>query len=689
MVYLVGIIILIQLFNLQIVNGAEYRETSNTKLTREAKIEAARGSILDRSGNVLVSTEMEFSLEMYKAKTDDEQLNNSILLMTTILENNGDSYVDTFPISIDPFEYHFESEEELAKWKEKYDIPETASAEEAFYLFRDKYNINSEDVKQIRQILAIRYAISTIGYSTTRSIEISDKISRESAVQLQENSQNLTGINIVVEPTRIYHQGNLASHIIGYASRIRKENEDEFKKNGDEHKYDVDDKVGQTGIEKTFEEYLRGEDGEKQIDMSVDGTVTGEYTSKEAIGGANIVLTIDANLQRIAENALASNIENIRNGSLGEAVPAEGGAVVAVNVKTGEILAMASNPDYDPSIFYNGISQEQLNEYNNNPYHPLYSKAFQSTYAPGSTYKMITAIAALETGVTNTKEKINDNGPYYGITDSNVKAPACWYYNDYGRGHGPLNISQAIQKSCNYFFFEVSTRMGIDNIVKYAKYFGLGSKTGVEIVGERSGTLAQRSVAEEKGEVWSAAQTAYAAIGQGYNSFTPLQMAKYLAMIANGGHKLDITIIKNIIQSNGTQVSRSEIDEFVNKKLGLTNDESGDLQISDETMKTVLEGMRSVTEGEGGTAYSTFKDFSISVGGKTGSAEAGRRTDGWFVGFAPYEDPEIAVVVMVENGKHGFYTAEVVKEIIYEYFGMNTQAVTEDMSASVETESFR
>ena len=229
-VYLIGIIILITLFNLQIVNGAEYRETSNTKLAREATIEAARGSILDRSGNVLVSTEMDFSLEMYKSKTDDAQLNSSISLMTAILERNGNSYVDTFPIKIEPFEYNFNSAEELNEWKTKYKIPEAASAEEAFYLFRDKYSIQSEDVKEIRRILAIRYAITTIGYSTTRSIEISDKISRESAVQLQENSQNLTGVNIVVEPIRTYHTGNLASHIIGYMGRISDKNKDEFEK---------------------------------------------------------------------------------------------------------------------------------------------------------------------------------------------------------------------------------------------------------------------------------------------------------------------------------------------------------------------------------------------------------------------------------------------------------------------------
>ena len=455
------------------------------------------------------------------------------------------------------------------------------------------------------------------------------------------------------------------------------------------YEYEVDDKVGQTGIEKTFEEYLRGKDGIKQIDMAVDGTTTAEYVAQEATAGSDIVLTIDANLQRVAEESLERNIERIRNGELGDPAPAEGGAAVVINVKTGDVLAMASYPDYEPGLFYNGISTQKYKEYNENPYHPLSSKAMQGAYAPGSIFKMVTAIAALETGVTDSREKINDNGPYYGIVTGDTKDPACWYYNDYGRGHGYLNIAQAIQKSCNYFFFEVSQRMGIDNLEKYARYFGLGSKTGIEIVGENSGTLATREVAQQKKQVWSAAQTAYASIGQGFNSFTPLQMCKYLAMVANGGNKLDISIVKSVIKSNGTQVSKNEIDEFINNKLGLTNEKTEDLKISDETMHTVLEGMRSVTEGEGGTAYTTFKDFSISVGGKTGSAEAGRRTDGWFAGFAPYDDPEIAVVVMVENGHHGFYTAEIVKEVIYEYFGMNVVSVTEDMSASVETESFR
>ena len=688
-VYLIGIIILIRLFNLQIVNGAEYRDNSNNRLTREASIEAARGSILDRSGNVLVSTEMKFSLEMYKSKTDDAQLNDSILLMTNILENNGNSYVDTFPISIDPFEFHFESEEKLLEWKKEYKIPETASAEEAFYLFRDKYNINSENIKEIRQVLAIRYAITTIGYSTTRSIQISNEISRNAAVQLQENSQNLTGVNVVVEPTRVYHQGTLASHIIGYASRITQNNIDQFKAEGDTHEYEVDDKVGQTGIEKVFENYLRGEDGIKQIDMSVDGTVTGEYTSQEAIGGANVALTIDANLQRIAEDSLERNIMKIREGGFGDSYEAKTGAVVVTNVNTGEILAMASYPDYEVGLFYDGISSQKYNEYKDAG--AFYNRAAQGTYPPGSIYKMITAIAGLETGNVTIQETINDNGPFY-VTDdpTYTKHPKCWYFNSYGRGHGRLNVVGAIMKSCNYYFYEVSNRIGVETLAEFARYFGFGKKTGIEI-SESIGTVPERSLVDRN---WSKADTASASIGQGVDTGTPVQMAKYISMIANGGHPIDLTLVKSVIRSNGTQVSQTELDEYEAKKLGRTIDKTEDKNISQETINAIHEGMRSVAEEEGGTAYSVFKDFAIELGGKTGSAEMTSSKDSrdvyaWFAGFAPYDNPELAVVVMVEKGGHGYYTGEVVRDIMTEYFGTNIQEVVEDMSASIEIESFR
>ena len=352
---------------------------------------------------------------------------------------------------------------------------------------------------------------------------------------------------------------------------------------------------------------------------------------------------------------------------------------------------MASNPTYDPSDFIGGISTENWNKYNSDTAKPLMNKAVQNSYAPGSIFKMITAIAGLESGAITRTERINDTGLYskYGETWP------CWYYTDYHRGHGSLNVSGAIEKSCNYFFYETGDRMGIETLAKYAKYFGLGVKTGIELPSETAGAMATPEYAQTVGVTWTKGQTINASIGQGLDSFSPLQIAKYISMLANGGNDIDVSIVKSIVNSDGTEVSTEEINNFVNQKLGLQEETTEDLSIDQQNLSAILSGMQSVTSDTTGTAYVRFKDFGISVGGKTGSAEAGTDENGndivnaWFVGFAPFEDPEIAIVVMVENGGHGNYTAEVVRDIMTEYFGMNTQDVQEDMSAVNYNQSLR
>ena len=684
--YIVGVILIVQLFNLQIVNGAKYRQESNTRLTRESTLEAARGDILDRSGNILVTSSQKFNLELYKSKIDTETLNNSILKIVNVLEKYEVSYTDSFPISINPFQFTI-SDDNLKKWKKNNEIDENATAEEAFYVFKDKYKISNQDVSEIRKIIAIRYAISIEGYSSTKSLTIAKDIPREAIAEFSENSENYPGINISVQPVRLYKEGTLASHILGYAAKI---SDDEYKNlKGD---YDQNDLIGKTGIESLFEKYLKGKKGTKQIDMAVDGTTTAEVVEDEAIAGSNVILTIDSKLQKIAEEALKDNIEKIKNGGFGKVYDAKGGSCVVMNVKTGEVLAMASYPDYNPQSFANGISSEEWKSYNENTSYPLLNKCIQSAYEPGSIFKMVTAIAGLESGNISLTERINDTGVYkkYG-TDWK-----CWYYTDYHTGHGYLNVIGAIQKSCNFFFYETADRMGIDTLDKYAKYFGLGTKTGIELPGEVSGNLASKEYVKSINESWNPGDTINAAIGQGYNKFTPLQMAKYISMVANGGNKVDVSIVKSIQNADETEVSKDEINKFVSEKLEISKDnESEDITLNSEYVNAVKEGMRSVTSGEAGTAYARFKNFNISVGGKTGSAEAGKDARGkdivnaWFAAFAPYEDPEIAVVVMVENGGHGNYTAEAVRNVMAEYFGMNTQNVTEDMQAKSYTESIR
>lgn len=676
LVYIVGIVLIVQLFNLQIVNGKEYRETSNTRLSRETVIKAARGSIKDRTGNLLVTTKMGFNIELYKTKINTTTLNKTILNTIKILENNNDKYINNLPISIEPFKFTIDDEESQVNWKKENDIKEDATPEQCFYELKEKYKIEQDNILEAYKIMVVRYEISRNGYSSIRPVTIAKDVSRESAVKLGEQSIYFPGISATNEPMVSYPSGSLASHILGYVGNIT-----ETELDGREDTYGINDVIGKVGIQYVFEEYLRGKDGIKQLDMSVDGTITDEYITQEAVAGSDVILTIDANLQAATEKALANNIKKIAGGGFSKRSDAKAGAAVVMNVKTGEILAMASSPDYEPELFVNGISQKKLDEYNKGD--NIFNRAISGVYAPGSTFKMITAIAGLETGVITPTEKINDIGVY-----KKAHEPACWIWNSYGMSHGWLNVTEAIIHSCNYFFYEVGYRATIDNIAKYAKYYGLGEKTNVELPMEEKGIVATRDKAKERGDEWQIGETLSAAIGQSYNSYTPIQMAKYISMLANGGEPIDVTIVKSINDVNGNQVSKEDITKFVNAKLGLTKEKKENLNIKKENIDAILKGMKGVTSEEGGTAYSTFANFNIELGGKTGSAQTDvqGKINGWFVGFAPYEEPEIAVVVLVENAGSGSYTAEVARDILQEYFGMNMEKVEEDLTAMPSTE---
>jgi penicillin-binding protein 2 len=676
LVYIVGIVLIVQLFNLQIVNGKEYRETSNTRLSRETVVKAARGSIKDRTGNLLVTTKMGFNVDLYKTKIDTATLNKTILNTIRILESNKDKYINNLPIKVNPFEFENRDEEIQKKWKKENDIDENATAEECFYFLKKEYKIEQEDIEEAYKIMIVRYEIARNGYSSIRPVTIAKDVSRASAVKLGEQSIYFPGISATTEPLVSYPSGSLASHILGYVGNITQAELD-----GREDTYGINDVIGKVGIQYVFEEYLRGQNGIKQLDMSVDGNITDEYITKEAVAGSDVILTIDANLQAVTEKALANNIKKIASGGFSKTSEAKAGAAVVMNVKTGEILAMASYPDYEPELFINGISQKKLDEYNKGD--NIFNRAISGVYAPGSTFKMITAIAGLETGAITPTEKINDVGVY-----KKAHEPACWIWNSYGMTHGWLNVTDAIIHSCNYFFYEVGYRVTIDNIAKYAKYYGLGQKTNVELPMEEEGVVATRDKAKERGDEWQIGETLSAAIGQSYNSYTPIQMAKYISMLANGGKPIDVTIVKSVIDVNGNQIPKEEITKFVNAKLGLEKQEKEDLNIKKENLEAVLKGMKGVTSEEGGTAYSTFADFNIELGGKTGSAQTdvNGKVNGWFVGFAPYDEPEVAVVVLVENAGSGSYTAEVARDILQEYFGMNMEKVEENLTALPSSE---
>ena len=440
--YAIGIILIIRLFNLQIVHGAEYRENSNTRLSRESTLEATRGDILDRSGNVLATTTTSFNISLYKTKSDDEALNKCILNLVNLLIANNSNYPDNFPI--DNNKKYTIKDESLTKWLAKYKLQEGTKEDDTINYFIKKYKITNENWEDIRKIIAIRYEITTKGYSSTKSLQIAQNVSREVVAQISEKNTDYPGITITTDSTRKYDYGNLASHIVGYIGRI---NEKEFNESKETNNpYQNDDYVGRTGIESLFEDYLRGKDGTEEIEMSVDGAVTGSSVTQDAIQGSSVVLTIDSKLQKIAEEALKNNIQKIKSGGFGKRYNAEGGSVVVLDIKSGEILAMASNPDYNPNSWVGGISQDEYNVIKEQ--NALFNKSISGAYEPGSVFKMATAIAGLETKAITKTERVNDTGIYKRYKDY---TPHCWIYDQSHVGHGLVNVEQAIQKSCNFF----------------------------------------------------------------------------------------------------------------------------------------------------------------------------------------------------------------------------------------------
>lgn len=500
-IYIIGLILVFQLFNLQIVHGEEYYERSSRRLTRTTTIEAARGNILDRDGNVLAGTTPRYSVVIYRSRIENDLLNSTILNVINVLEQNEDAYRDAFPVAIYPEIRFTLSEERIEAWKRNQNIKETATPEDVLNEFKERYEITQEDTEEVRRIIAVRYGIEREGFTSMRAYVIATNISIESVAKLEEQSIRFPGVAVDVRAARKYYMGSLASHIIGYTGRI---SEEALRR---DETYNMHDYVGKTGIEYVLESFLRGQHGTRQTDMSVDGTRTGEYIIEEAVAGHDVTLTISANLQRASEIALRNNIERITAGAFGREFEATAGSVVVIDVRSGEVLAMASYPDFAPESFVDGISLERWNEYNDPERKSLLNRTIQSGYAPGSAYKMVPAIAALEAGYITPTTRIFCGGIFHGGHN-----PRCSIYAATGGGHGWLDVSQAIKYSCNIFFYEVGTTMGIDILEEYSKKFGLGSRTNIELPGEISGVVAGRTLYNELGQTWFPGNTLSAVI---------------------------------------------------------------------------------------------------------------------------------------------------------------------------------
>ena len=635
-----------RLIDLQLVHGEDYKQLSHERIVNTTSVAAPRGEILDRNGNPLVKNKTGFSLEIHYIKGRKEpELNALINSLCALLEENGKQVIFSFPVSE---ENHFTlSDDDIVAWKKDKNFSEIATVNEVLDYYSKQYDVDSSYTKyQKRDIIGVRYEMERTGFSANTPYVLAEDIGEVLLAKIKEKSGQYPGVVISAAPVRQYVEGSMAAHILGRTGRIYKEEYEQLK----DKNYSMNDMIGKEGIEKCFEEYLKGTDGINGVEQSLDGRRVKLIESVIPKPGNNVILTLDTNLQKTAEQALADTISMIKNKSGGgSGHDAECGALAAIDVNTGEILALASYPSYDPAHF-----NENYEILSHDKNLPMFNRAIGGAYEPGSTFKMLTAVAALEEGVITPHDFIEDKGIYKYYEDYQ---PACWIYNSNHLTHGYQNVSEAIENSCNYFFYDIGRRTGIENIDKYARLAGLGEPTGIELVSEENtGRLASPEAREKNGEVWNPGDTLQTAIGQSDNMFTPLQMANYLATIVNGGTRYKAHLVKNVRSPENGKLLYEAKPEVL-----------GQIQMKPENYKAVMEGMKNVLEL--GTASKVFDGFDISAGGKTGTAEvSGGSDNAIFVGFAPFDHPTVAVCVVIEHGAHGADAGYAVRAVLEEYF---------------------
>ena len=468
-------------------------------------------------------------------------------------------------------------------------------------------------------------------------IRIKSDVTPDIVSIIEEQKDNYPGVVIEVQPIRDYIYKQQGAHTFGYVSEI---NDEELAKKKDEG-YKSGDIIGKFGLEKVYDKELRGADGGEQVEVDVSGKPVAILGRKDPVPGDDLVLTIDKNLQLAAEKAVDEQLAQIH---------ASAAAAVVMNPQTGEILAMVSRPAFDPNAFAHGISTKYWNQLNTNPFHPMDNKTITGEYPPGSTFKIVTGTAALTEGVVTPEEKILDTGHHWIIPKGNSE----------GEALGWINFREALAHSDNVYFYEMGNRLGIDRLEKYARMFGLGARTGIDLPYEADGLVANRRYKEknfEDGE-WYLSETFDAAIGQGFNLVTPLQAAMVMSQIAADGKRYKPHLVNRIVAPDGSTVKEFE-PELLSK-----------LDVPENVIKLVQDGLHDVTKY--GTAASSFRGFNIDIAGKTGTAENSHGRDhGWFVAYGPFDNPNIVVAVIVEQGGFGSQSAVPIgRKILEAAFGV-------------------
>lgn len=644
----------LDLFDIQILNNEYYAQQNNAVDSYVVPIEAARGEIVDRNGNSLVTNRQGNSIILnavyFPSAQENDERNRIIYNLIELFEKNGEEYVQNLPLKFDSSgNVVFDGEEkDIATMKsaDMLNLQNYATAQNCYDAIIEKYEIEGYDKTATLKIAGIRYELTRLLFSYENPVTIADDVSDETVAEIKEATQVYTGADVKTVAYREYADSTIAPHILGTVRKINAQEYEENKDNG----YNITDQIGESGIEKAMESELRGTAGELTIIIDKDGNISEEVT-KKPVQGNTVVLTIDRDLQILAQNKLRDVCNTVDSSS-------SAGAVVVEDCNSGELLAAASYPTYDLNDYYSKYNQLAENSRN-----PLWSRFAMATYAPGSTFKPASAVAALESGT------ITDSTTY---TCSGVQ----YFFNQKfqcldGNAHGSENVRTALRDSCNMFFYNCALDMGIDTLDEYALALGLGQKTGVEIA-ESTGNLSSPDNREKAGGVWRIGDTMLTAIGMSDNLFTPLQLASYCSTIANGGTRYESHFVKSVISPGGT----------VNEKSKTISDT---LELKQSTLDAIHQGMRLVAT-EAGPSY-IFNQLDTQVACKTGTSEVivngVKRNNGFLITYAPYENPEIAVASVIELAGSGTSTAEITSEIIKYWYQNNTDAKENQQTGSI------
>ena len=657
------------LYDAQMIHGAEYLARSQNSIAETQTVEAARGDILDRYGRVLVSNRVTYQVAL---NTDamEKNRNDILLALIRIARDAGVEWEDTLPITAQPpfryttdtpFQYPTTDEEgspttsltrlgRLAVKMKWIDDPTAdgaqgaplPTAEELLEKMRESFQLELEgaDMRAVAGVLYELYYRSMVNswppYVFAEGVDI-DFISKV-------KEQGLSGVEIEAATVRTYNT-EYAAHLLGRVGAI--ENWDAYKDldlDGDgTPDYEMDDTVGKEGAELAFESYLRGTAGVREVERNTSGKVVSEKWTTAPQPGDNVVLTIDIDLQKQVEDILSQAIPQLASEDT------EGAACVVMDVNRAEVLASASYPSYHLATYSADLAENSAD-----PLKPFLNRAFQGVYAPGSTFKMVTAVAGLESGIIEPDTEIMDTGVYTYYQDD---GPQCWYWRQYRRKHGLVNVSEALEVSCNVFFFDVGRRVGIQGLQDFAAKFGLGEPTGIELY-EETGVMAGPEYTQSMGQTWYEGSTLSVAIGQESSQFTPLQLANYIATLVNGGTRYSAHLLKEVKSSDFSQVLYTYEPEVLDS-----------IDIQPENLDAVKAGMLALTTGKGSLAR-YFQDLPVQVGAKTGSAQVNAETESnaVFVCFAPYDDPQIAISLVVEKGGSGSTLASIAADILRYYF---------------------